>query len=75
MFQTKKNRLASQQRHGFATEIPVDPVSPATPAIVTTPSESPEKQLPSAAEALPQEDTPPKDPPSLRSSGRVIRRP
>ena len=73
----KEEEVASQQRHGFATEIPVDSalVSPATQAIVSTPSESPEKQLPSAAEAVPPQDPPPEDPPSLRSSGRVIRQP
>ena len=73
----KEEQVASQQRHGFATEIPVDsvPVSPATPAVAATPPESPEKQLPPAAEALPPQDPPPEDPPPLRRSGRVIRRP
>ena len=73
----KEEQVAAQQRHGFVTEIPVDsaPVSPATPAIAPTPSESPEKRLPSAAEALPPQDPPPEDLPPLRRSGRVIRRP
>ena len=62
----KEEQVASQQRHGFSTEIPVDsaPISPATPAIASTPSESPGKQLPSATEALPPQDPPPTGPTS-----------
>jgi len=73
----KEEQTVSQQRHGFATEIPVDPapVSPATPAIVSTPFRKPGKTTAvSCRSTIPMHWThPPEEPPPMRRSGRVIR--